>query len=149
MSTRPVSCVLAAATVFALLGCAGAGTGLDPFGNLLPDDTTSVELAPTTLGALQRDIFTPICTQCHTGAAAPLGLALDSGVAYQNLVNVSSVEMPTLLRVNPGKPDSSYVVWKIEGRSGIIGGRMPLGLDPLTAEQIANIRGWIAAGAEG
>jgi hypothetical protein len=38
-------------------------------------------------------------------------------------------------------------VWKIEGRGGIVGERMPRGRQPLTSAQIAAIRGWIAAGA--
>ena len=132
------------ATVLVLWSCAGEGTGLDEFGN--PIRANTLELGPT-LSSIQAFVFTPICTQCHTGAAAPLGLALDSGVARQNLVGITSVEVPGLLRVNPGNPDSSYIVWKIEGRSGIQGGRMPLGLQPLSAEQIAAIRGWISDGA--
>lgn len=132
------------ATVLVLWSCVGDGTGLDEFGNPIQD--TTLELGPT-LSSIQAFVFTPICTQCHTGAAAPLGLALDSGVARQNLVGVTSTEVPALMRVNPGQPDASYIVWKIEGRSGIQGGRMPLGLQPLSAEQIAAIRGWIADSA--
>jgi len=125
-------------------GCAGDGTGLDESGNPIGDGSSA--LAPT-LASIQRNIFTPICTACHTGSAAPLGLALDAGVAWKNLVGVASVERPGLERVAPKEPDSSYIVWKIEGRSGILGGRMPLGLSPLTSEQIRAIRDWIAAGA--
>jgi len=132
------------ATVLVLWSCAGEGTGLDEFGN--PIQANTLELGPT-LSSIRHYVFTPICTQCHTGAAAPWGLALDSGVARQNLVNVASGEIPALLRVNPGNPDSSYIVWKIEGRSGIQGDRMPLDLQPLSAEQIAAIRGWISDGA--
>ncbi len=132
------------ATFLVLWSCAGDGTGLDEFGN--PIRANTLELGPT-LSSIQHHIFTPTCTQCHTGAAAPLGLALDSGLAQQNLVGVTSIEVPGLLLVNPGNPDSSYIVWKIEGRSGIQGGRMPLGMQPLSAEQIAAIRGWIADGA--
>ena len=126
-------------------GCAGDGTGLDKFGNPRAPGGPP-PLAPA-LSAIQANIFTPICTRCHTGGAAPQGLPLDAGVSRQNLVGVASVERPELQRVNPGNPDDSYIVWKIEGRSGIVGGRMPLGLDPLTPEQIAAIRGWIEAGA--
>ncbi len=132
------------ATVLVLWTCAGDGTGLDEFGNPIQD--TTLELGPT-LSSIQAFVFTPICVQCHTGVAAPLGLALDSGVARQNLVGVASVEVSGLMRVNPGQPDASYIVWKIEGRSGIQGGRMPLGMQPLSAEQIAAIRGWISDGA--
>ena len=131
--------------VFMGWNCAGDGTGLDEFGNWL--GPAPIELGPT-LSSLQRYVFDPICTQCHTGAAGPLGLVLDSGYARQNLVAVPSVEMPSLLRVNPGNPDSSYVIWKIEGRSAIIGARMPLGLQPLSSEQITAFREWIADGAE-
>lgn len=131
--------------VLACSSCAGDGTGLDEFGNpLTPGGPAPLE---ATLTGIQANIFTPICTRCHTGAAAPLGLALDLGLARGNLLGVQSVEVPELQRVNPGSPEESYVIWKIEGRSSIVGGRMPLGLNPLTAEQIAAIRGWIEAGA--
>ena len=43
-----------------------------------------------------------------------------------------------------GRP---YLVWKVEGLSGIQGGRMPLGGAPLSAEKIQAIRDWIEAGA--
>jgi hypothetical protein len=132
------------ATVLVLWSCAGDGTGLDEFGN--PIRANTLELGPT-LSSIQHYIFTPICTQCHTGAAAPLGLVLDSGLAQQSLVGVTSIGVPGLLLVNPGNPDSSYIVWKMEGRSGVQGGRMPLGMQPLSAEQITAIRGWIAGGA--
>ena len=126
------------------IGCPGEGTGLDPFGKPLTD---AVPLGPT-LAAIQANIFTAICTQCHTGSAAPEGMALDAGVARQNIVGVPSNQIPGLLRVNPGKPDSSYIVWKIEGRDGIGGLRMPRNLPPLSADQIAAIRQWIENGAE-
>ena len=125
--------------------CAGDGTGLDEFGNPLGPPGTALE---PTLSSIQQHIFTAICIQCHSGAAAPLGLALNTGLSWSNLVGMSSVEVPELLRVNPGDPESSYIVWKIEGRSGIVGARMPLGLAPLSDEQIAAIRGWIADGAQ-
>ncbi len=139
----------AAATLLPLAAlvaaCAGDGTGLDEFGNPLAPDR--LELAPT-LSSIQQNVFTPICTQCHTGAAAPLGLALDPGASWTDLVNVASVENPELLRVSPGDPEASYLLWKVEGQGGITGGRMPLGLPPLSEDKIAAIRGWIEQGAE-
>ena len=145
MTRQPGYVTVLLAAVVILQSCSGDGTGLDEFGN--PIRQGALELGPT-LSSIQANIFTPICTRCHTGAAAPLGLALDSAVARQNLVGVTSEELPSLMRVNPGQPDASYIVWKIEGRSGILGGRMPLDLQPLSAEQIAAIRGWISDGAE-
>ncbi len=143
MTTRLLRATALLAALTGGWACAGDGTGLDALGNPLG---STVPLGPT-LAGIQDNIFTPICTQCHTGAAAPLGLALDAGVAFQNLVGVSSVEKPEMRRVQAGNPDASYLIWKVEGRAGIIGVRMPLGLPPLSAEQIAAVRGWIQSGA--
>ncbi|MET0534004.1 MAG: Ig-like domain-containing protein, partial [Steroidobacter sp.] len=51
-----------------------------------------------------------------------------------------------LLRVKPGDADNSYLVQKIDGRA-TIGGRMPLGRNPLPQASIDLVRSWIAAGA--
>jgi hypothetical protein len=127
------------------IACAGSGEGLDEFGNPLGEGGGG-ELQPT-FSSIQANIFTPICTQCHAGASAPLSFSLQAGFSYDHLVGVPSIEVPELLRVDPGQPDDSYLVMKIEGAPGITGGRMPLGLSPLSAEQIAAIRAWIADGA--
>lgn len=142
-SWAAVAAILAA-VLGAVWGCAGDGTGLDEFGN--PLDPGTVRLEPT-LGSIQRNVFTPVCTPCHTGAAAPQGLRLDAGVARSYLVDVPSTELPGLFRVRTGEPDASYLVWKVEGRSGIVGGRMPLGSPPLSTEQVTAIREWIRSGA--
>lgn len=137
---------LAGGAAFALLsGCAGDGTGLDECGNPLGEG--GCQTLEATFSSLQARIFTPICTQCHAGASAPLGFSLEAGVSFSNLIDVTSVEVPGLMRVNPGQPDSSYIVLKVEGAPGIVGGRMPLGLPPLSSEEIQAIRDWIADGA--
>ncbi|MBI1853363.1 MAG: hypothetical protein HYR85_23740 [Planctomycetes bacterium] len=99
--------------------------------------------------SLQSNIFTPRCalSGCH-GGGGTLGLSLDPDVSYSNLVNKPSVERPDLKRVNPGSPDTSYMVKKIEGATDIVGARMPLNGPPfLTSAQIAAIRQWIQNGA--
>ena len=77
-------------------------------------------------------------------------MPLDSeDVSFQNLVNVQSVEDPSLLRVAPGNSEGSYVVHKIQGRATILGERMPPPPRPmLTPEQIEAIVQWIDAGAQ-
>lgn len=72
---------------------------------------------------------------------------LSAGRAHENLVNVQSSERPELFRVEPGAPDDSYLVHKIEGRSSIVGQQMPLGREPLSQEEINAIRTWIEDGA--
>lgn len=110
-----------------------------------------------TFSSIQRDIFQTAdaagrvrCTGCHNTAFAAFtaGLNLESAVAYSNLVSVRSVEKPALFRVAPGDPENSYIIHKLEGRSGIVGVRMPRGNGPfLTEGQMIVIRRWIALGA--
>ena len=79
---------------------------------------------------------------------APASSDLSSAAAsFANLVNVSSVQQPSLLRVAPGDADASYLVQKIEGTAAV-GSRMPLGGGALDAATIDAIRAWIDSGAE-
>lgn len=129
---------------------AGSGKGLDNQGLPIkdtnqppPDQNNGV-----TLASLQQNIFGAICVNCHTGSNAPRGLRLDSeDNAYAFLVNHAADEVPELMRVNPGNPDASYIIRKLEGASGIVGSRMPLGGPYLTQTQINTVRDWIANGA--
>jgi methionine-rich copper-binding protein CopC len=135
---------LAVAVAFALASCtAGDGTGLDSGGRPLPP-------GPVPNGdfqLIQSTIFGPICSGCHQGANAPQGLRLDAGNSYAMIVNVASAEVPGLLRINPGNPDTSYLVQKIQG-SAAVGARMPANGPPyLTQTQIDLVRSWVAAGA--
>jgi Bacterial Ig-like domain len=127
-------------------GCTGNGEGLDQNGQPLGSEGSSGTLTPD-LTSIQDNVFTPICTKCHIGASAPEGLQLDAAHSYALLVGVPSVEQPSLLRVDPGNPDSSYIVLKLEGASGISGGRMPLGGPYLPQSTIDVIRQWITDGA--
>jgi hypothetical protein len=128
-------------------GCAGNGEGLDQNGQPISPGNP---VGPITADfqSIQDNVFTPICSQCHIGASAPEGLQLDAGHSYNLLVGVPSVEQPSLLRVKAGDPDLSYMVHKIEGLTGISGGRMPLGEMPLPQATIDAIRQWIANGAQ-
>lgn len=85
---------------------------------------------------------------CHgPGPPAPqMGMLLTQEAAYGNLVNVPSVEVPALMRVQPGDPDASYLIQKLEGTAAV-GSRMPLIGPPLAPEVILAFRQWIAASA--
>lgn len=83
---------------------------------------------------------------CHAAPFPNLGLILKTGEAYALLVNVPSGEVPTLMRVLPGDPDSSYLIQKLEGTAAK-GAQMPRGGPPMSPEFIATVRQWIAAGA--
>jgi hypothetical protein len=141
--------VPALALVVLAAGCAGGGEGLDANGRPLGESAGGA-LEPT-IESLQDNVFTPICVQCHLGAAAPQGLVLsDPQTSYDNLVGVPSVEAPQSLRVRAGDPDGSYVIHKLEGTQ-VAGNRMPNGCPTtqpcLNTDTIAVIRQWIADGA--
>jgi hypothetical protein len=133
-------------TLLLLEACTGSGEGLDANGRpLAPGDDGNGVLTPD-LASIQANVFTPICTQCHVGASAPQGLRLDAASSYASLVGVPSSQVPTLLRVEPGNPDRSYLIQKLEGRAAV-GDRMPLGQPALPDATIAVIRQWIVDGA--
>lgn len=76
-------------------------------------------------------------------------MPLDSEAAsFASLVDVDSIEIITLKRVAPGDSENSYLVWKVEGRPTIVGGRMPLGGPMLSQAEIDMIRDWIDSGAQ-
>jgi len=90
-----------------------------------------------------QSIFNQNCIFCHGSNG---NLTLSSSVSFSNLVNVPSAGLPTLNRVEPGNSDNSYIIWKLEGRPGIVGSQMPLG-GQLSAANIQIIASWIDAGA--
>lgn len=123
----------------ALAACGGGGGSPTP---------QSGELQPT-IESIQAQVFTPRCATsgCHRGVAAEEGLRLeDAQTSYDNLVDVQSRQVPALRRVEPGSPDTSYLIDKLEGTQ-TSGDRMPQGQAPLSADTIAVIRQWIADGA--
>jgi Bacterial Ig-like domain len=138
--------LLACAAAFAA-GCAGNGEGLDQNGQPISSGGGTGGPISADFQSIQDNVFTPICSKCHIGAGAPHGLQLDAAHSYNLLVGVPSSEQPSLLRVKPGDPNDSYMVHKIEGAPGIVGGQMPLGETPLPQPTIDAIRQWITDGA--
>jgi methionine-rich copper-binding protein CopC len=156
--TAPALVAAAVCTAATLLnGCVGSGSGLDATGNPLgssssPNSSSSPASAPTALTAdfqsIQDNVFTPICTVCHSGADAPEGLQLDAAHSYALLVGVPSTEVPGTLRVKPGDPTNSYLIQKLQNSSGIVGAQMPYGGPYLPQSTIDVISAWITAGAQ-
>jgi len=127
-------------------GCAGNGIGLDANGRPIGQGGGGTGALTADFASIQSHVFTPICTACHAGAAAPQGLRLDATNSYALLVGVPSNESPGTLRVRPGDPDNSYIIQKLEGHAAV-GAQMPLGGPYLDAPTIAVIRQWISDGA--
>jgi len=130
-----------------LAGCAGNGQGLDSNGQPIGPGSAPDKPLTAEFQSIQDNIFTPKCVRCHSGGGAPEGLQLDAAHSYALLVGVPSAEVPALQRVKASDPDSSYLVQKLEGSSGILGERMPRGGPYLPQATIDVIREWIANGA--
>lgn len=149
---RKIAIAVAAAPLLAgVLGCAGNGNGLDANGN--PIGSTGTCQDNVCFARDVQPIFSANCalSGCHAGTTPQQGQNLSEGLAYQNIVNVPANERPGMWRVRPSQPDSSYLVHKVQGTQGNVGGigeRMPLGQPALAQAQIDLIRAWIAAGAK-
>ena len=128
------------------LGCADFETPVDPTGGapdtLVPSPSFSDDVTP---------IFQKRCAVggCHSIATHQAGLTLDSTLAYENIVGVTSTLQPSARRVVPLEPSQSWLVTMISAddaaRQGV--SRMPLATQPLTDNQIATIIRWIEQGA--
>ncbi|HKU44349.1 MAG TPA: hypothetical protein VJR89_39590 [Polyangiales bacterium] len=86
---------------------------------------------------------------CHqsTPLMAPFGLK--PAEAYANLVNKPAMQLPSMLLVEPGDLNDSYLWHKINGTQLQVGGMgliMPSTV-PLNAEERRVFERWIAAGA--
>jgi hypothetical protein len=120
------------------------------------------ELGPepeSSFSRIQTEVFDASCVGCHSAGsqdAARSGLVLEQGVSYNNLVGVQATNADArtdrLLRVNPTKPDSSFLLRKLAWASSHpgrdYGSPMPLGGTPLSVGQLEFVRRWIASGAQ-
>lgn len=90
------------------------------------------------------------CAVCHLTGDEAGRLSLTPARAYSSIAGVPSIESK-YFRVQPGDPDNSYLLMKLEGTHldhGGRGSRMPYGAEPLGTAELATIRRWIASGAK-
>lgn len=87
------------------------------------------------------------CLRCHGNPVVNSDYRVQS---YQTVFGPGrQASKRGMLEVRPGQPDSSYLVWKVEGptRWPISGDRMPQTGQALEPSDIAIIRTWIRQGA--
>lgn len=119
------------------------------------DDPMEPGDGPVSFSQDIQPVFTGGCafSGCHGTSPNPpeKPMMLSQGQAYDNIVGVSAGELPSMNRIEPGQPDNSYLVHKIQGTQADVGGsgdRMPLGTAPLPQTTIDLIRRWVQEGAE-
>jgi hypothetical protein len=86
---------------------------------------------------------------CHITPDPQEGMDLSEGHAFASIVNVPA-NQSSLHRVQPGDPDGSYLIIKLQGTIDTAdgsGSRMPLNRQPLSAATLDIIRAWIQTGA--
>ena len=121
----------------ALLGIAAFAACL-----LLPADSAHAQ-APAPRIAFEKDvlpIFQQACAKCHLGDAAMGKLQLGSEAALLR----GGSSGPAIV---PGKSADSLLVKRILGMTEAP--RMPMGGDPLSADQVKIIRSWVDQGSFG
>ncbi len=125
-----------------LIACSHATDPANPSSNVQP-----------TYSSIRDNVFHVSCatSSCHSVESMRGGMVLEGDTAYANLVGVLAVNdlaaQRGILRVNPGKPDSSFLIMKLTGPPPGEGLQMPDGNNPLDAKTIDAIRQWIAKGA--
>jgi hypothetical protein len=125
-----------------------------PVGPTTTTSTTSTTLLFPEWSDIHAKVIGPICGGCHGGSGGLDGLA-ECASGYAALVNVPSVALPSMDRVEPGDSTLSWIMHKIDGtqknfnascQGGFCGSRMPLG-SPLSQNRRDTIRAWINDGA--
>jgi mono/diheme cytochrome c family protein len=133
--------ILAGLIISALLGllsCTEKPTSFDPS-----------PIGSDTLVSFAADVQPILNTRCLTCHGNP-GMNNYSVRNYQTVFGPRpQAQNMRMLEVRAGKPDSSYLVWKLEGRPTwpISGERMPRFGPYLDPSEIATIRTWIRQGA--
>ena len=128
-------------TALSWAGCGGDDSTVGP------DDDGEGTLTEATLAQV-NEVFAVSCavSGCHSGGEPAADMSLEGDFAAR-IVGVASGQRPDLKLVDPGNPDSSYLLIKVRGDDEIVSQQMPPG-QVLSAEQVEIIRAWIASGAK-
>jgi parallel beta-helix repeat protein len=119
-----------------------------------PSTSTSTTTLPWAFSIQVQPLLGTRCGACHGGSGTPQYAGLDNldnpALAYSEIVNVMSTELPAMDRIEPGSSTMSYLMHKLDGDQASVGGngvRMPQFGPYLSASELDGIRGWIDDGA--
>jgi hypothetical protein len=121
--------------------------------------TTTTSTTSTTIAAswfaIHAQVIGTTCGGCHGPSAGLTGLD-DCNTGYAAVVNVASTENPTMDRIEPGSPTTSWLMHKLDDTQGgftgscvggFCGSMMPLGGPQLSLAVRDALRQWITDGA--
>ena len=136
-------------------GTPGSETVTATIGAISGDRVVNVAATGVSYATSIRTLLNSTCASasCHGGASPMQGLSLTSANSYANLFEINAAELSSMKRVRAFRPDSSYMVHKIQGTQDSVGGigvRMPegcAGASCLSNATINLIRNWILQGA--
>lgn len=140
---------------------ANGATIMPPVGDPLPAEDVQTVLCWIDQGAAPKaadpcdgvtfsqdvaPVFASTCALagCHKGPNGAMGLVLDAGAAYDNIVDKQALGSTKKI-VAPGDPEGSFLLDRVQAANGAT--IMPPVGDPVPASSIDAIRCWIAAGA--
>ena len=141
---RALSAAPVALAALALAACdvprVGAHTGLSGGGTA------------ATYQGITTGLMVPRCATgaCHGGTTPVAFPSCDADRWYDAMVDVESQQAPGMPMIAPGDPEQSYLVHKLRGTHGQVGGggaRMPIADAALSEEEQAAVEAWIANGA--
>ncbi len=159
MQSRVLMSVLTLASMTWACSSEDPATGAEPGGVAAPSGGVNVPVeAPTFIGHV-APILKQGCSfqSCHGGGSGGFNIP-DAGptIVYASLVGQASRALTDMPLVDPGHPENSFLLAKVEGTQGTLdarciggdcGGAMPEGSGLLPPESRQILRDWIAAGA--
>jgi hypothetical protein len=143
-------CVLAALSLMLGQGCGGSAAPNPGADCRSVADTTqpaTVSYATQIVPLFFPDKYNCLEAGCHGGGLASSNYSLASH--SEMLKAGDEAKQLDMCAVKPGDPEASYLVWKVEGRKGILMQRMPLGCvnNCVSAADDTLLRTWIEEGA--
>ena len=95
-------------------------------------------------------LFERSCTAigCHAGPVPQQNMDLTREHFAASTIGVPSTERPELKIIDPGHPESSYLIDKIKGSDDIVGLPMPMTGERLSEDEISDIEQWITGLAD-
>jgi hypothetical protein len=128
-------------------GFGGAAQCPPDAGRAPVSDGDAGHCTPTAHVSFTADVAPLLARNC-AGEACHESTWADPAAAYGALVGVPAAECcDGRRRVQPGRPDRSYILDKLRGQNLCDGERMPLGGDQLPPQDITIVDDWICEGA--